>query len=124
MNLIDQVAHIKDGAKAISEWLGDGGEVVDKETAILRSEMCLACPKHSEVFPMTEMLAAAIRKHLEVKNAALLQVPNEDKLHTCLVCGCAMRLKIWQPISLVRRQMTPKDFENFAVPCWQRDEKP
>ncbi len=124
MNLLSKVSHLTHGAKSIIEWLGDGGSVVDRETANRRAQMCLSCPKHTSGFPVTEGVAMAIKRHLEAKSAAGLRVDNEKSLHTCSVCGCAMRLKIWQNISMVKKQMTTHDFENFENPCWQRDEKP
>lgn len=122
MNLLDQISHIRDGATIIADWLGDGGQTVDLETAQRRADVCLKCPKHGPGSPFTEAAALAVKKTLELKNKLNLRVKGEKQLQTCQACNCVMRLKIWMPEGRVQQVTDSESFELMPGNCWVRTE--
>ena len=120
--LFDRVASIPRGVETIKNWLSEGGVPVSQELAQSRADICLQCPKNNAGSILTQTVAEAVRRHVEVKNHLGLRVEGEKKLGECSVCLCQLRLKVWVPLSIVRKQMTPEEFENFPTPCWQREE--
>lgn len=124
--LIDRVSSIDRGAEVISDWLGEGGIPVDQQLAQSRADICLKCQHNRQGPALIEAVAYAIRKHIEVKNHLNMRVDGEKSLHECGVCLCALRLKVWVPISLIKRQMLDREEQKFieANPqCWQANEK-
>lgn len=119
MNLIDRIKCIPSGISAITEWLGDGAEVVDVATAQRRADICLRCPKNVSS-PVTESAALAIKRLLEIKKSLALRVQGEKSLLTCDVCGCALRLKVWVSDAKVRGEIEANgDRERYPDFCWQ-----
>jgi len=119
MNLWDRAKQIKHGIEVISEWLGDGGQVVDQETAQKRANICLKCPLNVPTVVVVDAVARAIKKHLSVKNELALRVEGEKSLHTCQACGCVLRLLVWEPQSRVKVNMTPEETEKTPSHCWK-----
>lgn len=119
MNLFDRSKQIAHGAESIAEWLGSGGVVVDRDTAQARADVCLKCPMNEPRIIVTDLIAKAIRRHLEVKNKLELRVQGEKQLHTCAACGCVLRLLIWEEQSRIKSQMTPEETEKTPTHCWK-----
>jgi len=123
--LFDRVKAIPRGIETLREWIGDeDGIPVSPELAQKRANICLKCPRLETGGFVTEIVAAAIKRHLEVKNDLGMRVNGEKALGRCGMCQCEMRLKVWVPLSIVRRQLTPEEFSSAPTPCWQTEEKP
>lgn len=122
MNLLDQARKIPDGVKHITEWLGAGGTVCGVDEAQKRADICKTCPKNEKGFVVTTAVAMAIKKHLELKNHLKLRVQGEKKLNTCKVCGCVLRLIIWEKIELIRSQMSEEERSATPSHCWKLDQ--
>lgn len=122
MTILDQIRHIPDGIKHISDWLGDGGEVVRKTDAQARADVCNRgfngerCPFNARGVKMSTPVALAIKRHLEVKNSLNLRVEGEKQLGTCEACGCSLRLLVWQTQDRIRLQT---DGEHLPAECWK-----
>lgn len=123
MSFLDKVSHIKDGAKTLTEWLGEGGITVDQETAQRRTDTCLKCDLNQFGNQIVDVVAAAIKKTVELKNDLGLTTNGIKNLETCQLCSCPLRLKIFVPISNVKRSLTPKEFELAPAFCWMVTEK-
>lgn len=119
MNLIDQAKAIPHGIQSIKEWLGSGGIAVDPETSQARADICLTCDENKESNFITESVALAIRRHLEVKNKVGLRVLGEKSLGTCGVCNCVLRLLVHEPQENVKRQMSKEEVEATPKHCWK-----
>lgn len=119
MSLLEQARHIPHGLKVIAEWLGSGGEVVDKETAQARANICLECPQNAQGSGVTTAVAGAIKRHLEVKNKLGLRVDGSKKLKTCQSCGCVLNLLIWQKQEKVESELNDTEKENLPAFCWK-----
>lgn len=123
MNLLDQVKSWPGGIESISEWIGAGGVVVDISEAQSRADVCKGCQKNESAV-VSETVALAVKRHLEIKNKLNLRVQGERQLKTCSVCGCANRLQIWMPMPLVQSQLTEEEKQQLAIPCWKRINQP
>lgn len=118
--LFDRVKHMADGAMVIREWLGEGGIAVSPEQAQARATTCIGCPHNMPGNPITDVVAKAIRRHLEIKNRGLkLRVNGESSLAECDLCGCQLRLKIWTPIEVIRKRMNKGEAKKLPEFCWQ-----
>lgn len=122
MNILEQVKHYKDGAKTISEWLGDGGQVVDQDTAQGRADVCLKCPLNKDTNPFVGAAALAIRRTLELKSELQLRIKGEKRLGTCDACDCVMKLKVWMPSGRVQQVTDAGEFARLHESCWIRKE--
>lgn len=122
LNLIDRIKHVANGAEVIQDWLGGGGITVSQEQAQQRASICLTCPENKPGRNLTEAVASAIRKHVEVKNALQLRVEGEKRLHQCSICTCALRLKVWVPIDSIRKHMDDSELGSYPAYCWQKTE--
>lgn len=118
-NLFDQVRHIPHGAVTIAEWVGSGGQVASHDEAQTRADVCLECPLNGRSNPVTAAVAAAVRRHLEIKNKIGLRVQGEKRLGACEACGCILRLQIWQPYDKVQSEMTDDERAKLPEHCWK-----
>lgn len=120
MNLFEKAGQMAGGAMILAEWIGNGGTVVSKETAQHRANVCLKCAKHDKSYSFAEILAATIKRQLELKRHLELRVRGEKTLHACGICGCAMRLKIWLPLSHVKLEESEQS--EYPDDCWLKTE--
>ena len=116
MNLIERAKQFKEGAQTIMDWLGAGAQKVHPTLAQSRADVCLRCPLNVKQSAMTEAMADAVKKQVEIKNRLQLRVKGEKSLLSCAACGCVTRLKIWLPIE----NILPEDQERhkFDPECW------
>lgn len=124
MNLLDIANQYKDGVETLKDWLGSGGEVVSHDEAERRSLVCLTCPQNLsprwwERF-LTDPIAIAIRKQLEIKNHAQLRVINEEDMHVCRACGCCIPAKLWTPIEHIKAHTSMETLSKAPAHCWWR----
>lgn len=120
MNIFDAIqrvgTQVSDAEQVLSDWLGAGGIPVEPALAQRRADVCLKCPKHTQNWRPTESVAAAIKLQMELKNKLQMRVKGEKSLHTCSVCGCAMRLKVHVPIEHVA--LDPEERSEYWNECW------
>lgn len=123
--LLEKVRSIPRGVETIREWLGtDDGACVPQELAQKRADVCLKCPRNELGGFVSEIVAEAVKRHLEIKSDLGMRVSGEKQLGRCRMCECQMRLKIWVPLSIVRKHLTPEQYDSAPTPCWQTEEKP
>lgn len=119
MSIFDQAKAIPHGVQSITEWLGEGGNVVDRAESQRRANICLHCDENKEDWIVTGMVADAVRRHLEVKNHLKLRVVGEKNLGRCDVCQCVLRLLVHEPLDNVKRQMKYNPGEKYPEKCWK-----
>lgn len=122
MSLLDRAKSMERGVEVILDWLGDGAEIVDRSVAQSRANTCLECPLNRPGSIAVKSVAAAIRKHVEVKNKLGIRVEGEKSLHECGICLCSLRLKVHVPAVLIKRHMIPGERDQFPDYCWQKTE--
>lgn len=126
VNILGSIRSDTRGLMLVKDWLGEGGETVPQVQADDRAALCLKCPKN--VLPnwwgkvVKHPVIEIIHEQLELKNARKLAVPQEDKLHLCDVCGCAINLAVWAPVERLAEH-TPTDHLHYYPDfCWKRKE--
>lgn len=126
MGFFDRASKFINGAKAYSEWLGTS-EPVPAAQAQVRADTCLfgdngqPCPKNQHSTFDAEF-TATIRAILKLKGWLGLRVVGEKKLHTCQVCSCPLRTKVFMGIDIVVKGVDGKDWTEFPDYCWIRKE--
>ncbi len=104
----------------LTDWLGSGGHPVTAELAQNRADICLKCPENKPDSALTEAVGDAIKNVLALKNKMNLRVNGEKRLHQCAICTCALRLKIWTPIEVIRKHMDAGEIQRYPAEwCWQ-----
>jgi hypothetical protein len=121
LNLLEYARKLKHGEEVVRDWLGNDPRVINQETAQTRADTCLICPNHDPSPKLTLPSALAVKRYLGVKNGLKLRVHGEKRLGECVVCACQMRLKIWEPLSRVKAQMSPD--EVYWTECWINTEQ-
>lgn len=122
MNLLDRAKKLAEGAQIISEWLGSGAVTVLPNMAQRRANTCIACPMNIKGGVVTEAVALAVKRQVELKNKLNLRVDGEKKLGRCSACLCESRLKIWIPLQRILPDAD--ELPKFSENCWLRNEKP
>ena len=114
-NLIQQAKRFH---AAYVSWLGEGGK--PSPSADQRAAICLKCPhnKPDNWEVVVGGVASLARLQLELKSKMGLQAWGEERLHTCELCGCYLRLKVHVPLEIARTN-TP-DWHQFPDFCWIR----
>lgn len=107
------------------DWLGSGGVPVPRELAEHRASICLDCPQH--VAPKwwekaKGSIADAIKSQLATKHSFGLELPHEDVMRMCKICGCCTALKCWTPISHIKSYTPIPEITKYPAHCWIRKE--
>jgi hypothetical protein len=120
MNFFHKANQIANGVHILTQWLGSGGTPCDQETAQARANICIACPKNEVGFRLTEAVADAIKKNLEMKSEFGLRVDGEKSLHSCGICGCSNKLQVWCPAEYIKNTFEESEKEKYPEPCWKK----
>lgn len=125
------------GAAILVDWLGKGAKPIPKTAAQTRADICthqrklvdgniviVPCPHNNPGWKPVESIANIIRSWSSKKNELGLSVEGEEKLHSCDVCLCDLKLKVHVPMATIAEQTPDAMFEKFAsvAPenCWMR----
>jgi len=123
---VAEIKHIKraaQGTAVVIDWLGAGGEPVAQELAEKRASICVACPKNQDGAWYTTAPAELIRKAVSswqtMKGKSFaFETAQGDKLKSCSVCACLMRLKVFVGLDHILAK-TPKEIlTELPDPCW------
>lgn len=120
-------SQIVEGTQVLADWWATSREYVEQTEADARAKICLACPYNGPPHgcPSCGGKLGTLRE-LILKIRGDRKTVLDDKLRSCYVCGCELRAKVWLPLDLLRRHITPEQlkqfprenaFPNFAG-CW------
>lgn len=93
------ISHVFDFLKTAAVWLAKGAKFVDQAEANRRAEICLGCPKNSDIGNCIPCGAGSLLKSIKGGSTLL-----DDKLHVCGACGCYLPAKIWFPKEVMTRE--------------------
>lgn len=119
--VVAAVADIKvaaSGTAVVLDWLTSGGKPVSQELADKRAAICVACPKNVPGSWFTVAPAELIRSTLSARSDLKLETPYDDKLQSCDICKCLMRLKCHTPLEYIVNHTKPEIMAQFPKPCW------
>lgn len=129
MSIWDKVKNYANGGRILKDWLGEGGVVVEQETAQARANTCLngakdkegkpcMCPYNTKSGLLSKAVAWAVHEQLQLKNELQLRVDGEKALGKCSICDCQNKLKIWRELEKIRAEETPESLAKFPAHCW------
>jgi hypothetical protein len=119
--VVAAAAHIKRAAQGTSivlDWLTSGGKPVAQELAEARAKICVACPHNVPGDWYTTAPAELIRATLSARSDLKLETPYDDKLQSCEVCRCLLKLKSFCPLDHILKGTKPEIMEEFPPACW------
>lgn len=106
------------GTAVVLDWLTSGGAPVAQPLADKRAAICSTCAKNVDGAWYTTAPAELIKSTLEARSDLKLQTPHDDRLKSCDVCKCLMRLKVWCPLDHIVKQTKPDIMAEFPAHCW------
>jgi len=106
------------GTSVVLDWLMSGGAPVEQALANRRAEICVECKKNEPGSWYTVAPAELIRTTLSARSDLKLETPFDDRLQSCKVCKCLMRLKVWTPLSFIVEKTKPETLAEFPSNCW------
>lgn len=131
MSILTAIRQTAKGGVIIADWIGAGGLPVPQEAADSRAQCCITgndgkrCPHNTAPLwweHATGSIAQAIRDMLSIKNEIAMEVKGEEHLQMCRQCGCCLRLKVWAPMSHVRKVLDPDTISKLPSYCWMKHE--
>jgi len=123
---VAEIKHIKraaQGTAVVIDWLGSGGEPVAQELAEKRAAVCVACPNNQTgdwyVTAPAELLRKAVSSWQSMKGKTFaFETAQGDKLKSCQVCRCLMRLKVFVGLDHILAKTKPEVMEELHPNCW------
>lgn len=109
---------------ALKNYLLGGGQLVDQNTANIRSEICAGC--HNNVvdnsFKGCAPCGGMLSGSLNFIRAGILhgrKTSGDPRLKSCALCGCDLKLKVWFPV----KYFDPNAVEKNKWPsfCWMKE---
>lgn len=101
-----------------------GNPRVSLEEANLRANICTnydgkgtACPEHKPVSGCAPCVAGLFFAFI-TRLSGGQKTAYDDKLGGCMVCGCALKGKVWIKQDLLLKAMSPEQLQRFPPHCW------
>jgi len=115
------------GTAVVLDWLGNGGDPVAQELAENRAEICVACPKCVPGAWFTEAPAELIRSSVKAwqtikGNSFAFETNQGEKLKSCDVCKCLMKLKVFVDLKHITSKTKPEIMAELPDSCWIKKE--
>lgn len=106
------------GTKVVADWFQSGGMPVAPELASKRAAVCAGCKLNVPGAWYTEAPGQIIKFILEARKDLNLQTPDDEKLRSCDVCKCLMRVKVHTPLEHIVNNTKPEILKEFPEWCW------
>jgi hypothetical protein len=110
------------GAKSLLDWTIDG-EIVPTGVAEGRAALCAQCPvnrKGTLADWFTEKAANLIQRQFEIRAARELKTGSDEHLGLCDACGCPLKLKVFAPLRVIQKYLSPEVEAKLWEKCWIR----
>lgn len=104
------LSDLKNFLHAASTFIDSGASFVPQEEAESRAAICARCPLN---VPVTGCFGCAGIANAAMDFIAQRKTEQDDKLQSCQICGCFMRVKVWMP--------KQSDGQPYPEWCWQKD---
>lgn len=101
----------------VKEFISQGGDLVDQDTAEKRAACCVACPNN---VPIKGCMGCSglIPKLLKLVKGA--KTTHDNNLRGCSVCGCQLKAKVHLPASVKAPGDEALEFPDW---CWVAQEE-
>lgn len=105
------------------DWLASGGNPVPQELAEKRAAVCAACPKNEspEWYSQAggQVIEAGVKAWQALKGKTVtFETSQGDKLKSCGVCKCLLRVKVFVPLEHIVQHTKPEVLAEFPPECW------
>jgi hypothetical protein len=119
------------GAKALLQWLGEGGEPVKPELAQARAAVCAKCPLNRKMELKDFFVHGAaelIRRQIEFAKECGLNTPYDEQLGICSNkernhgCECVLTLSVHCPLKHKLSTMKKDVYDSLDEGCWVKTE--
>jgi len=120
-NWFQKIIRTGTGVSTLGDWLGHGGNPVEKDLSEKRALVCADCPMNAAkdlVSFFTVPTANLILRQLEERKQLNLSTAYDDKLGVCGACGCPLKLKVHTPINFIVQHMGPTEKNSLDPRCW------
>lgn len=112
---------VKSFSEAMAKWVKSGMKLVEKNEADRRASICAGCHNNK---PSTELKGcsgckAAILFPFRKAIIGSRSTMHEQKLTTCQICGCDLKIKVWMPFE----SLGYDEHDHNAYPsfCWLKE---
>lgn len=124
--VVAAAAHVRraaQGTAVVVDWIQAGGDPVAQDLAEKRAEVCVACPKNVAGAWYTEAPATLIKEAIKgwqtLKGSSFaFETRQGDRLKSCDVCKCLMRLKVFCPLDHILAKTKPEIMRELPPNCW------
>jgi hypothetical protein len=109
------------GVGLITEWLGSGLKPCSAEEAQKRAAICQRCKKNENPNTLQSaygVVADGLHLLMQAKSDLKLATQYDSDLHSCKVCDCDLKLKVWAPGEHVLAHTSEEVRKNLDPDCW------
>jgi hypothetical protein len=106
------------GGAVLVEWISSGAEAVSGDVATARAGVCAQCDHNQPGGMLTAAVSEGLRKALNLRREWKLETPFDDRLRTCDVCLCPLRLKVHVPLDRILSKLDAETKAGLAPQCW------
>jgi hypothetical protein len=115
-SLSRNIATIVMGTRTIGAWLFSGRRRVEQQLAEERAVTCSECPQNQVVNCTAchgDLLAPVIENIVAGGTTKVGHL-----LNACMICGCAIKAKIWVPHDIIESNMPDTILKELPANCW------
>jgi hypothetical protein len=112
---------VVNGIKTLGKWIGSGRQFVEQAQADKRAATCIECPQHGAPIGCTNCNMSTIHQAIELL-VGKKRTASHDKLDSCLVCLCGLKVKCWVPLKTITDNMPKVTYEQLPETCWIKKE--
>lgn len=113
------------GVGLLVDWLGSGMVPVEQGLANARAEVCISCQfnqKPDALQAVYGVVANGLHLLMEAREQMKLSTPFDERLFTCGLCSCDLKLKSWAPIKHIKSNTPESVFNSLPDWCWIKKE--
>lgn len=117
----DKIVRMASGVGVLIDWLGEGGQPVEKSIADKRASVCAVCPLNGKgdlTRYFTVPAAELVRKQIEQRKDLYLKTDFDEQLGICEACGCPLKTKVFVPIQYIGSHMSQEVKSELHSSCW------
>jgi len=123
---VDRVENAAAGVGIVLDWLGDSLEPVEPDLAEQRAKVCVDCPQNGRpdfIQKLEGWAASGVRELIHLKNELDLKTAEDERLHHCQACDCALKLKVHAKLVHILNHTDESAMEKLPPHCWVKTEQ-
>lgn len=121
LSIGEQLSHsfhaVLQGTATLVSWVAGGSQRVAQELADSRALVCSTCPHNQPPQGCTGCNIGALT-NLVAKVAGGRKTTSDAVLHSCNVCSCGLKAKVWLPLATMWPHMPERQRARLPAFCW------